>query len=125
MTRIVDDVSALDGFGGVGGWAVMEGGSDTAIEFLVPLTSQTNQRKLAALISTFQLMKLHRMPVRSPLTREVVRAINQSSWLQMYIENMQSPAVGQVMQNVVVDLMSNATTPREAMEKIQSVADLT
>lgn len=120
----VDDVSALDGFGGVGGWAVMEGGSDTAIEFLVSLTSQTNQRKLAALNLNIPANEAAQNAVRSPLTREVVRAINQSSWLQMYIENMQSPAVGQVMQNVVVDLMSNATTPREAMEKMQSVADL-
>jgi hypothetical protein len=42
----------------------------------------------------------------------------------MYIENMQNPAVGQVMQNVVVDLMSGAVTPEAAMAKMQSVATL-
>ena len=120
----IADIAPEDGFGGVGGWAVMEGAADEAIDFLQYLTNEPNQRKLAALNLNIPANINAQKAVSSPLTREVVRAISKSGWMQMYIENMQNPAVGQVMQNVVVDLMSGAVTPEAAMAKMQSVATL-
>jgi raffinose/stachyose/melibiose transport system substrate-binding protein len=120
----ISDIAPEDGFGGVGGWAVMEGAADEAIDFLRYLTNEPNQRKLAALNLNIPANINAQNAVSSPLTREVVRAIGKSGWMQMYIENMQNPAVGQVMQNVVVDLMSGAVTPEAAMAKMQSVATL-
>lgn len=120
----ITDIAPEDGFGGVGGWAVMDGASDEAIGFLRFLTDETNQRRLAALNLNIPANAAAQESVRSPLTREVVDAIAKSDWLQIYIENMQNPAVGQVMQNVVVDLMSRAITPEAAMAKIQTVAQI-
>lgn len=120
----VGDVARDDGFGGVGGIAIMEGASDKAIAFVRFLTNEANQRRLAQLGLNIPANRAAQADVASPLTREVSQAIRRSDWLQIYVENMQSPAVGQVMQNAVSDLMSGATSPEAAMRKIQSVAEL-
>jgi raffinose/stachyose/melibiose transport system substrate-binding protein len=120
----VADVSRDDGFGGVGGVAVMAGAPDAAIAFVRFLAAETNQRRLARLGLNIPANMAAQREVSSPLTREVADALLRSRWLQIYVENMQSPAVGQVMQNAVVDLMSDATTPEAAMRKVQQVAEL-
>jgi len=113
-----------DIYGAVGGWALMEGSSDDALNFLKFLTSEVNQRKLAALGLNIPVHVAAGTSVTDPLLRDAADDVQQSEWFQTFIENAMPAAVGQTMFDVTVDLLNLRISAEESMRKLQSVADL-
>ncbi len=102
----------------------MEGSSDDALNFLKFLTSEVNQRKLAALGLNIPVHVAAGTSVTDPLLRDAADDVQQSEWFQTFIENAMPAAVGQTMFDVTVDLLNLRISAEESMRKLQSVADL-
>ena len=116
--------SRTDVYGAVGGWALMEGSSDEALEFLKFLTNGPNQQRLADLNLNIPVHVAAGNSISDPLLRQAAGDVRRSDWFQTFIENAMPAAVGQTMFDITVDLLNLRITAEEAMQKLQSVAEL-
>ena len=124
LVKGVEGASSYDVYGGVGGWAVMDGASDAAIAFLRFLTNAENQKRLAALNLNIPANKEAGLDITDPLLVSTVNDLEMSDWMQMFLENVTPAAAGQVMMNSTVELMSGTMTPEDAVTKLENAAQL-
>jgi len=112
-----------DTYGGIAGWAVLQGAPGEAVAFLRFLTSPDKQREFASVNLQVPIDRGAATAVTDPLLRESAIQFRDSTWHQVYVEDEIGAAVGKVMLTVAAGLVSGGISAEEAARRIQKVVD--
>ncbi|RAK24739.1 carbohydrate ABC transporter substrate-binding protein (CUT1 family) [Falsochrobactrum ovis] len=110
---------ATDTLGGVNGWAVTKNASKEAIDFAIFLTNKANQEKMAAAEMILPVAVGADSAVTDPLLQAAAKQLASSTWHQNFFDQALGAAVGRVVNDVSVDIVSGQMSSEEAAQQIQ------
>jgi raffinose/stachyose/melibiose transport system substrate-binding protein len=113
-----------DTLGGINGWAVTKNASEAAIDFATFLTNADNEKKMAAAGMILPVAVGADAGVTNPLLAQSAKALAESTWHQNFFDQTLGAAVGRVVNDVSVELVSGQMTSEEAIEQIQEAMEL-
>ncbi|WP_343315807.1 extracellular solute-binding protein [Brucella sp. BE17] len=115
---------ATDTLGGLNGWAVTKNASKEAIDFALFLTNKANEEKMAAAGMILPVATGADSAVKDPLLAESARQLATSTWHQNFFDQTLGAAVGRVVNDVSVEIVSGQMSSEEAAQQIQDAFEL-
>lgn len=115
---------ATDTLGGINGWAVTKNASDAALDFAAFLTNHDNEKKMAEAGMILPVAVGADSGVTNPLLAQSAKALAESTWHQNFFDQTLGAAVGRVVNDISVELVSGQMTSEEAIEQIQEAMQL-
>lgn len=113
-----------DTLGGINGWAVTKNASEEALKFATFLTNQDNEKKMATAGMILPVAVGADVGVTNPLLAQSAKALAESTWHQNFFDQTLGAAVGRVVNDVSVELVSGQMTSEQAIEQIQEAMEL-
>ncbi|WEX74011.1 extracellular solute-binding protein [Sinorhizobium numidicum] len=113
-----------DTLGGLNGWAVTKKASKEAIDFLAYLTSAENERAMARAAMLLPVAIGADDGVTNPLLAQSAKQLAASTWHQNYFDQDLGAAVGRVVNDVSVEIVSGQMTPQDGAQQIQDAFEL-
>lgn len=113
-----------DTLGGINGWALTKNASDEALDFASFLTNVDNEKKMAAAGMILPVAVGADVAVTNPLLAQSAKALAESTWHQNFFDQTLGAAVGRVVNDVSVELVSGQMTSEEAIEQIEEAMEL-
>ncbi|KXF75015.1 ABC transporter substrate-binding protein [Paramesorhizobium deserti] len=115
---------ATDTLGGLNGWAVTKKAPPQAVDFLRYLTNQENERIQAAAGMIVPAAKGAEDGIKDPLMRASADQLAVSTWHQNYFDQDLGPAVGRVVNDVTIEILTGQMSPEEGSQMIQDALEL-
>ncbi|WP_332304131.1 ABC transporter substrate-binding protein [Rhizobium sp. GR12] len=115
---------ATDTLGGLNGWAVTKNASKEAIDFAAFLTSKESEEKLAAAGMILPVATGAAGAVKNPLLADSAKQLAGSTWHQNFFDQTLGAAVGRVVNDVSVEIVSGQMTAEEGAQQIQDAFEL-
>lgn len=115
---------ATDTLGGLNGWAVTKNASKEAIDFATFLTNKENEEKMAAAGMILPVAAGADGAVKNPLLADSARQLAGSTWHQNFFDQTLGAAVGRVVNDVSVEIVSGQMTSEEGAQQIQDAFEL-
>ncbi|TCL65184.1 ABC transporter substrate-binding protein [Rhizobium sp. BK251] len=115
---------ATDTLGGLNGWAVTKNASKEAIDFLAFLTNADNEREMAKAGMILPVAVGASDGVTNPLLAESAKQLAASTWHQNYFDQDLGAAVGRVVNDVAVEIVSGQMTSQDGAQQIQDAFEL-
>lgn len=112
---------ATDGFGGADGFAVGKDAPPEAVDFLAFITNADNQRTWAT-NSGLPVNTAAADAVTDPNMLAVLDGLNNSTFMQLYLDQFFSAEVGGTVNDQTALLFAGATSPQDAADAITAVA---
>lgn len=116
--------AATDTLGGLNGWAVTKKAPPQAVDFLRYLTNQENERIQAAAGMIVPAAKGAEDGIKDPLMRASADQLAASTWHQNYFDQDLGPAVGRVVNDVTIEILTGQMSPEEGSQMIQDALEL-
>jgi len=115
---------ATDTLGGINGWAVTKNASKEAVDFATFLTSKESEEKMAAAGMILPVATGADGAVKNPLLADSAKQLAQSTWHQNFFDQALGAAVGRVVNDVSVEIVSGQMTGEEGAQQIQDAFEL-
>lgn len=115
---------ATDTLGGINGWALTKNASKEAVDFAAFLTSKENEQKMAAAGMILPVATGADSAVKDPLLADSAKQLSTSTWHQNFFDQTLGAAVGRVVNDVSVEIVSGQMTPEEGAQQIQDAFEL-
>ena len=115
---------ATDTLGGLNGWAVTKKASKEALDFLGFLTNADNEREMAKNAMLLPVAVGADDGVTNPLLAESAKQLAGSTWHQNYFDQDLGAAVGRVVNDVAVEIVSGQMTSKDGAQQIQDAFEL-
>ncbi|MBX5040214.1 extracellular solute-binding protein [Rhizobium lentis] len=115
---------ATDTLGGLNGWAVTKKASKEAIDFLAFLTNAENERAMAKAGMLLPVAVGAGDGVTSPLLAESAKQLSGSTWHQNFFDQDLGAAVGRVVNDVSVEIVSGQMNSNDGAQMIQDAFEL-
>ncbi|WP_425646417.1 ABC transporter substrate-binding protein [Agrobacterium leguminum] len=115
---------ATDTLGGLNGWAVTKNASKEAIDFATFLTSKESEEKMAAAGMILPVASGADGAVKNPLLADSAKQLAGSTWHQNFFDQTLGAAVGRVVNDVSVEIVSGQMTAEEGAKQIQDAFEL-
>ncbi|MBW9052763.1 ABC transporter substrate-binding protein [Rhizobium mesosinicum] len=113
-----------DTLGGLNGWAVTKKASKEAIDFLAFLTNAENERAMAKLGMLLPVAVGADDGVVNPLLAESAKELAASTWHQNFFDQDLGAAVGRVVNDVAVEIVSGQMNSKDGAQMIQDAFEL-
>ncbi|QWW71793.1 extracellular solute-binding protein [Rhizobium sp. WYJ-E13] len=113
-----------DTLGGLNGWAVTKKASKEAIDFLAFLTNADNERMMAKAGMLLPVATGADDGVVNPLLAESAKQLAGSSWHQNFFDQDLGAAVGRVVNDGSVEIVSGQMTSKDGAQMIQDAFEL-
>lgn len=113
-----------DTLGGLNGWAVTRNAPPEALDFLQYLTNAESERAMAEVGMLIPVAVGAEDGVKDPLLAQSAAQLAASTWHQNYFDQDLGPAVGRVVNDVSVEIMSGQMSAEEGAQMIQEAFDL-
>ncbi|WP_372500175.1 extracellular solute-binding protein [Sphaerisporangium perillae] len=114
--------SAMDAFGGGGGYAVGVNAPPAAVDFLKFISSKEIHRQAVETGAVLPVLKGEEEAVKDPNLSVVAKALAGASGFQLYLDQAYPPAVGQEVNDSVAALMAGSKTPEQVAQAITQTA---
>jgi raffinose/stachyose/melibiose transport system substrate-binding protein len=112
-------------FGGNNGWIVFKDAKPEAIDFLKFATNPENQTKYAALNADIPVVASAASAITDPMLKAVAERFAKSPYHQNFLDQDLGPDVGWgVVNQLVVELVTNQVSPSDAAQQIQDAWNL-
>jgi raffinose/stachyose/melibiose transport system substrate-binding protein len=115
---------ATDTLGGLNGWAVTKNASKEAIEFATFVTNADNEKKMAKAGMILPVAVGANEAVTNPLLADSAKQLAGSTWHQNFFDQTLGAAVGRVVNDVSVEIVSGQMTSEEGAKQIQDAFEL-
>ncbi|MFF2321925.1 extracellular solute-binding protein [Agrobacterium sp. NPDC058088] len=115
---------ATDTLGGLNGWALTKNASKEAIDFAAFLTSKESEEKMAAAGMILPVATGAAGAVKNPLLADSAKQLASSTWHQNFFDQTLGAAVGRVVNDISVEIVSGQMTPEEGAQQIQDAFEL-
>ncbi|ACS56149.1 extracellular solute-binding protein [Rhizobium leguminosarum] len=113
-----------DTLGGLNGWAVTKKASKEALDFLAFLTNADNERAMAKAGMLLPVAVGAGDGVTNPLLAESAKQLAGSTWHQNYFDQDLGAAVGRVVNDVSVEIVSGQMNSKDGAQMIQDAFEL-
>ncbi|MBX5221765.1 ABC transporter substrate-binding protein [Rhizobium sp. NLR8a] len=113
-----------DTLGGLNGWALTKKASKEAIDFLAFLTNADNERAMAKSGMLLPVAVGADDGVVNPLLAESARQLAGSTWHQNFFDQDLGAAVGRVVNDVSVEIVSGQMNSKDGAQMIQDAFEL-
>ena len=113
-----------DTLGGLNGWAVTKNASMEAIDFAAFLTSKESEEKMAAAGMILPVATGADGAVKNPLLADSAKQLASSTWHQNFFDQTLGAAVGRVVNDVSVEIVSGQMSAEEGAKQIQDAFEL-
>ncbi|MBX5299351.1 extracellular solute-binding protein [Rhizobium sp. NLR12b] len=113
-----------DTLGGLNGWALTKKASKEAIDFLAFLTNADNERAMARSGMLLPVAVGADDGVVNPLLAESARQLAGSTWHQNFFDQDLGAAVGRVVNDVSVEIVSGQMNSKDGAQMIQDAFEL-
>ncbi|WP_127145856.1 ABC transporter substrate-binding protein [Pelagibacterium montanilacus] len=113
-----------DTLGGLNGWAVTHNAPPETLDFLRHFTSVERQREMAQAEMIIPVAVGAEDGVEDPLLQESARQLSESTWHQNYFDQDFGPALGRVINDVSVEIVSGNMEPDQAVQMLADEAML-
>lgn len=113
-----------DTLGGLNGWVMTENASKEAIDFVAFLTNVANQKKMVQAGKILPAAVGAGDGVTDPLIAGSIKDLAASTWHQNYFDQTLGAAVGRVVNDVAVDIVSGQMSAKDGAQHIQDAFDL-
>jgi len=114
--------AATDGVGGGNGIAVGKNASPEALDFLKFISSPENANKINAANMGLSPVAGTAASVTDPNLQAVLAGRDKATFMQLYLDQATSPAMGSAINDATVALFLGASTPEEACQAITTAA---
>jgi raffinose/stachyose/melibiose transport system substrate-binding protein len=108
-----------DTLGGLNGWAVTQKASKEAIDFLAFLTNADNERAMAKAGMLLPVAVGAADGVTNPLLADSAKQLAASTWHQNYFDQDLGAAVGRVVNDAAVEIVSGQMSSKDGAQMIQ------
>ncbi|MGG2474805.1 extracellular solute-binding protein [Rhizobium sp. BR5] len=115
---------ATDTLGGLNGWALTKNASKEAIDFAAFLTSKESEEKMAAAGMILPVATGAAGAVKNPLLADSAKQLAGSTWHQNFFDQTLGAAVGRVVNDISVEIVSGQMTAEEGAQQIQDAFEL-
>ena len=115
---------ATDTLGGLNGWAVTKKASKEALDFLAYLTNADNEREMAKNAMLLPVAVGADDGVVNPLLGESAKQLASSTWHQNFFDQDLGAAVGRVVNDVSVEIVSGQMSSKDGAQQIQDAFEL-
>lgn len=115
---------ATDTLGGLNGWAVTKNASKEAIDFATFLTSKESEEKMATAGMILPVATGAAGAVKNPLLADSAKQLAASTWHQNFFDQTLGAAVGRVVNDISVEIVSGQMTAEEGAQQIQDAFEL-
>ncbi len=115
---------ASDTLGGLNGWALTKNASKEAIDFATFLTSKESEEKMATAGMILPVATGAAGAVKNPLLADSAKQLASSTWHQNFFDQTLGAAVGRVVNDISVEIVSGQMTPEEGAQQIQDAFEL-
>lgn len=116
--------AVTDTLGGLNGWAVTRKASPQAVDFVRYLTNPENERIQAAAGMIIPAAVGAEDGIKDPLMRAAADQLAASTWHQNFFDQDLGPAVGRVVNDVTIEILTGQMTPQEGAQTIQDALEL-
>jgi len=106
-------------FGGMNGFAVTEGASDEAVDFLKFLLNEENQREAARLGIFVTVAHGSEEELQTPYAKKVASILSESNHHQVFLDQALGTSVGATINDISGDLALGVITPEDAAAKVE------
>ncbi len=113
-----------DTLGGLNGWALTKKASKDAIDFLAFLTNADNERAMAKAGMLLPVAVGADDGVVNPLLAESAKQLAGSTWHQNFFDQDLGAAVGRVVNDVAVEIVSGQMNSKDGAQMIQDAFEL-
>ncbi|MBB4229978.1 ABC transporter substrate-binding protein [Rhizobium mongolense] len=113
-----------DTLGGLNGWAVTKKASKEAIDFLAFLTNAENERSMAKAAMLLPVAVGADDGVTNSLLAQSAKELAASTWHQNYFDQDLGAAVGRVVNDVSVEIVSGQMNSQDGAQQIQDAFEL-
>lgn len=113
-----------DTLGGLNGWAVTKKASKEAIDFLAFLTNAENERSMAKAAMLLPVAVGADDGVTNSLLAQSAKQLAASTWHQNYFDQDLGAAVGRVVNDVSVEIVSGQMSSQDGAQQIQDAFEL-
>jgi raffinose/stachyose/melibiose transport system substrate-binding protein len=114
--------NATDAVGGTNGIAVGKNAPPEAIDFLHYLVSVDNQKKLGADNIAIPTTVGAESSVVDPQLQAVIEARGKAQFVQLYLDQATSPALGAAINDATASLIAGTSTPEQTCQAITDAA---
>lgn len=111
--------AATDTLGGLNGWAMTKNASKQAVDFVAFLTNTENEKKMAQAGMLLPVAVGADSGVTNPLLADSAKQLAASTWHQNFFDQTLGAAVGRVVNDVSVEIVSGQMTSEEGARQIQ------
>ncbi|MCX5570140.1 extracellular solute-binding protein [Kaistia nematophila] len=108
-----------DTMGGINGWVLTKNAPPEAVEFAAFLTNPDSQKLMAAKNLIIPAAVGVGDAVGEPLIKNAAQGLAASTWHQNFLDQDLGPAVGRVVNDVSVEIVSGQMSPEDAAQQIQ------
>ncbi|MGV2064746.1 ABC transporter substrate-binding protein [Agrobacterium sp. 22-226-1] len=115
---------ATDTLGGLNGWALTKNASKEAIDFATFLTSKESEEKMATAGMILPVATRAAGAVKNPLLADSAKQLAASTWHQNFFDQTLGAAVGRVVNDISVEIVSGQMTAEEGAQQIQDAFEL-
>lgn len=115
---VADGAGNAHSFGGMNGFAVTQGASDEAVDFLRFLLNEENQREAARRGIFVPVALGSEEELLTPYARRVAEILAASTFHQVFLDQALGTSVGATVNDISGDLAQGVITPEEAVERI-------
>ncbi|MNK61879.1 Multiple sugar-binding protein precursor [compost metagenome] len=115
---------ATDTLGGLNGWALTKNASKEAIDFAAFLTSKESEEKMATAGMILPVATGAAGAVKNPLLADSAKQLAASTWHQNFFDQTLGAAVGRVVNDISVEIVSGQMTSEEGAQQIQDAFEL-
>ncbi|MDR6586949.1 ABC transporter substrate-binding protein [Agrobacterium tumefaciens] len=115
---------ATDTLGGLNGWALTKNASKEAIDFAAFLTSKESEEKMATAGMILPVATGAAGAVKNPLLADSAKQLAASTWHQNFFDQTLGAAIGRVVNDISVEIVSGQMTSEEGAQQIQDAFEL-
>ncbi len=108
-----------DIMGGGNGYVIGKKAPPEAIDFLKYITSVDNEKTLIDVFGIIPTVKGAESAIKDPNTLQIVNAVNNAGYYQLYYDQYLPPAVGETVKDAVQSLFAGKTDPKATAEMVE------
>ena len=108
-----------DTMGGINGWVLTKNAPPEALDFAAFLTNKENQTMMAGKSLIIPAAVGAGQAIAQPLVKSAAEQLGASTWHQNFLDQDLGPAVGRVVNDVSVEIVSGQMTAEDAAQQIQ------
>ena len=113
-----------DTMGGINGWVLTKNAPPEALDFAAFLTNKENQTMMASKNLIIPAAVGAGSAIGQPLVKAAAEQLAGSTWHQNFLDQDLGPAVGRVVNDVSVEIVSGQMSPEDAAQQIQEAWEL-